>query len=298
MDTARLVAGTVLSGLVVAGAASGQAPPAPAEPAGDLKPGVAEAIEAGDAHYARRAEGAHGGTALPFHTDGALVEYHRALALDPHSLDARLRIMRAIFFRTGFCGEMDDRDKVRLLDEAKAIAEEAVAQVDASTGRHKSRVPGGPAVTALPSAEVYLWGAVSWGQWAVYHRMSAAWQGAPKRIRDLSEAVLSIDPTTAQHGAYIILGRLHCEAPHVIGITGWVSCEKGIAFLRQGLAGAPDNQAFVYFLADALLKRDSSRREEARALLQRCAASTPRPQFLVEDAHYAEEARDRLAGLR
>jgi tetratricopeptide (TPR) repeat protein len=263
-----------------------------------VKPGVAEAIEAGDAHFARRAEGAHGETALPFHADGALVEYHRALALDPRSLDARLRIMRAIFFRTGFCGEMDDRDKVRLLDEAKALAEEAVAQVDATTGRRKARVPEGAAATALPAAEVYMWGAVSWGQWAVYHRMSAAWQGAPKRIRDLAEAVISIDPATEQHGAYIILGRLHCEAPRVIGITGWVSWEKGIGFLRQGLAGAPDNQALVYFLADELLKRDPSRREEARALLQRCIASTPRSEWVVEDRHYAEEARERLAGLR
>jgi hypothetical protein len=297
MDPARVAAGAVLSVLFVAGSASPQAP-APAPAPVEVKPGVAEAIEAGDAHYARRAEGAHGGTALPFHTDGALVEYHRALALDPLSLDARLRLMRAVFFRTGFCGEMDDRDKVRLLDEAKAIAEEAVAQADAATGRHKSRVPGGPAVTALPSAEVYMWAAVSWGQWAVYHRMSAAWQGAPKRIRDLSEAVISIDPKTAQYGAYIILGRLHCEAPHVIGITGWVSCEKGIEYLRQGLAGAPDNQALAYFLADEMLKRASSRSEDARALLQRCAASRPRPEFAVEDAHYAEEARDRLAGLR
>jgi len=298
VDPARLAAGAVLSVLAVSGAASGQAPSAPAPPTSDVTPGVAEAIEAGDAHYARRAEGAKDGTALPFHADGAIVEYHRALALDPQSLDARLRLMRAIFFRTGFCGEMNDRDKVRLLDEAKAVAEETVALTDAATGRHKSRVPGGAAATEIPAAKVYLWAAVSWGQWTVYHRISAAWQGAPKRIRDLAEAALSIDPSTEQYGAYIILGRLHCEAPRIIGLTGWVSFEKGIAFLRQGLAGAPDNQALVYFLADELAKRDSSRREEARALLQRCAASTPRADWVVEDKHYAEEARDRLAGLR
>ena len=298
MGPARVIAGPVLGGLLLAGGPFGQAPTDPAPPTSDVKPGAAEAIEAGDAHYARRAEGAHGGTALPFHADGALVEYHRALALDPNSLDARLRLMQAIFFRTGFCGEMNERDKVRLLDEAKALAEETVAQVDAATGRHKARVPGGAAATALPAARVYLWAAVSWGQWTVYHRMSAAWQGAPKRIRDLAEAALSIDPAAEQHGAYIILGRLHCEAPRIIGLTGWISFEKGIGFLRQGLAAAPDNQALVYFLADELLKRDPSRREEARALLQRCAASTPRADWVVEDKHYAEQARDRLAGLR
>ncbi len=206
--------------------------------------------------------------------------------------------MRAVFFRTGFCGPMDDRDKVRMLDEAKRVAEEAVAGLDADTGRRKGHVPAGPAVAAVPAADAYLWAAVSWGQWAVYHRLSGAWQGAPKRIRDLAEAVLSIDPGTAQAGAYIILGRLHCEAPRVPLLTGWVSREKGLAYLRQGLARAPDNQALVYFLADELLTLDRSRRDEARALLRRCAESTPRSDWVVEDAHYAEQARGRLAALR
>lgn len=259
---------------------------------------VAEALAAGDAHYARRAEGARGGTALPFQADGALVDYRFALAFDPRSLDARLRLMRAVFFRTGFCGPMDDRDKVRMLDEAKRIAEQAVADLDADTGRRKGQVPAGAVTAAVPAAEAYLWAAVSWGQWAVYHRLSGAWQGAPKRIRDLAEAVLSIEPGAAQAGAFIILGRLHCEAPRVPLLTGWVSREKGLAYLRQGLARAPDNQALVYFLADALLTWDPSRRDEARALLRRCAESNPRSDWVVEDTHYAEQARERLAALR
>jgi hypothetical protein len=271
-------------------AASAPGPPDP--------DGVAEALLAGDAHYARRAEGASGGRALPFHADGAIVEYRRALVLDPQSTDVRLRLMRAIFFRTGFCGPMNGREKVPLLDEAKKVAEEAVARLDADTGRSKGRIPAGAAGHTSSAAEPYLWAAVSWGQWAVFHRLSGAWQGAPKRIRDLAEAVLSLDPDTAQAGAYIILGRLHCEAPRVPLLTRWVSREKGLGFLRQGLARAPDNQALVYFLAEALLKRDKTRRDQARALLQRCAAAPPRPDFLVEDAHYAELARERLAALR
>ncbi len=282
-----LVPAALLSAATLAAAAPG--PPDAAA--------VAEALAAGDVHYARRAEGASGGKALPFHADGALVEYRRALALDPRSTDARLRLMRALFFRTGFCGPMDDRDKVLLLDEAKRIAEEAVAKLDADTGRRKGRVPAG-AKDAAAAAETYLWAAVSWGQWTVYHRLSGAWRGAPKRIRDLAEAVLSLDPGAAQAGAYIILGRLHCETPRVFLLTGWVSREKGVAFLRQGFARAPDNQALVYFLADALLKWDPTRRDEARALLERIAAAPPRPDFLAEDAHYAELARERLAGLR
>jgi tetratricopeptide (TPR) repeat protein len=290
-------AGTALAAYLLAAAPGGQAPPASVAPESNAAAVVASAIADGDAHYARRAEGARGGTALPFHVDGAIVEYRRALALDSRSFEARLRLMRAFFFRTGFCGPMDARDEIRMLDEAKRIAEEAVAELDADTGRHKARVQVDAARAIVPAAEAYLWAAVSWGQWAVYHRLSGAWQGAPRRIRDLAEAALAIEPGTAQAGAYVLLGRLHSEAPRVPLLTGWVSREKGIGYLRQGLAREPDNQALVYFLADALLAWEPSRRDEARALLQRCAASKPRSDWLVEDAHYAEQARERLATL-
>lgn len=297
MAATLLGTGGILAVHLLAAASGRQLPPAPVAPAADVAAAVANAIADGDAHYARRAEGARGGTALPFHADGAIVEYHRALAIDPQSLEARLRLMRAFYFRTGFCGPMDPRDEVRMLDEAKRIAEEAVAELDAETARHKSRVHVDAARAIVPSAEAYLWAAVSWGQWAVYHRLSGAWQGAPRRIRDLAEAALSIDSGVAQAGAYVLLGRLHCEAPRVPMLTSWVSREKGIAYLRQGLVLAPDNEALAYFLADALLTWEPSRRDEARVLLQRCAAAKPRSEWLVEGAHYAEYARARLATL-
>jgi hypothetical protein len=289
----RPVAGLVAAVLAAAAGARAGGPPAPAPD----RDGANEAIAAGDSHYARRNEGAQGGTAQTVHADEALAEYRRAVALDPGSLDARLRLMRAAFFRTGFCGPMEPAEKVRILDEAKSVAEAAVAALDAETGRRKAKVSVDAARALTPAAETYLWAAVSWGQWAVFHRVSGAWQGAPRRIRDLAEAVLSIDPDTAQAGAYIILGRLHSEAPRVPFITGWVSREKGIAYLRAGLARAPDNQALVYFLADALLRKDPSQRTEPLALLRRCVASTPRSDWTVEDAHYADLARARLAGM-
>jgi len=259
---------------------------------------VSEAIAAGDAHYARRAEGAHGGVAQPFHAEGAIVEYRRALALDSQALDAQLRLMRAYFFRTGFCGEMDPPDKRKMLDEAKAVAEETVRQLEAGLKRGKGRLEAGAARAGGSAAEAYAWAAISWGQWAVFHRVDAAWTGAPARIRDLARAVIALDPSTAQGAGYLILGRLHAEAPRIPFVTGWVSRPEGLATLRRGLALVPENPAFCVFLADALLRLEPSKQSEARALLQRAASITPRPEFPVEDAHYAEEARMRLASLR
>ena len=258
---------------------------------------AATPLASGDAHYARRAEGARGGTADPVHVDRAIADYRRALALDPLSYEARLRLLRAFFFRGGFC-DMDAREQVKLFEEAKKLAEDSVRLLDADVHRVHGHVRADGARTIAPAAETYLWAAVSWGQWAVFHKLYAAWQSAPARIRDLAQAAIQIEPAIAQAGGYLILGRLHVEAPRIPMLTGWVSREKGIAYLRTGLAIAPDNTALMYFLADALLSVDPSKKEEARSLLQRCASATPRPEYAVEDAHYAEEARERLAVLR
>jgi len=258
-------------------------------------PGVAAALAAGDAHYARRAEGASGGATKPFEVDGAIAEYRKALDLDPSSYEARLRLMRALFFRGGFC-RMDAAGQKTLFDEAKALAEDTVHRLDADVGRVKGRV--GASGNVAPAAQVYLWAAVSWGQWAVFHKISAAWQSAPARIRDLGQAAVAIDPRTEQASGYLILGRLNLEAPRVPFVTGWVSHAKGLAYLQQGLALAPENTALQYFLAESLLRLDPTKKDEARALLQRCAASPPRPEYFVEDTHYAQEARELLATLR
>jgi tetratricopeptide (TPR) repeat protein len=257
---------------------------------------LAEALAAGDAHYARRAEGAQGATALPFQVEGAIVEYRRALSLDPSSYEARLRLLRAYFFRGGFCGEMDPDEQKKLFDEAKAVAEETVKMLDADLKRDKNRVSVDAARTRAAAGETYLWAAVSWGQWAVFHKVSAAFTGAPARIRDLAEAVISIDPATEQAGAFVLLGRLHTEAPRIPFVTMWVSRAKGIASLRRGLEIAPDTPQILFFLGAALMRLDPSKADEARALLERCAALPPRPEYLVEDVHYAQMARARLAG--
>jgi len=257
---------------------------------------AATAVASGDAHYARRAEGASAGVARPQQTDAAIADYRRAIALDPSSLDPRLKLLRAYFFRGGFCGASAS-DAIDIFTAAKDVAEDTVRLLDSQTGRSKSHVDSRTAGAVPVAAEVYLWAAVSWGQWAVVHPARGAWQHAPARIRDLAEAVVALDPAAEQAGGHVVLGRLHTEAPRVPFVTHWVDRAAGLRHLRTALSLSPDSPQIMYFLAAALLRLEPTSAQEARALLVRCATLKPRAEYPVEDAHYAWQARDLLADL-
>jgi len=68
-------------------------------------------------------------------------------------------------------------------------------------------------------------------------------------------------------------------------------------YLRKSHEMAPENSATRFFLGDATLNHDEENKDEARRLLQSCVEGAPRPEYLVEDRFYAEEARRRLMGL-
>jgi tetratricopeptide (TPR) repeat protein len=266
--------------------------------AGTAPPGALEAaIARGDAHYADRARGARGATASPAQADTAIAEYKRALEIDPSSFEARLRLLRAYFFRGGFCGMDEGPEQIRLFTQAKRLAVDTVKRLE--DGIQSSRLQAHREVLQREplAAEIYLWAAISWGQWAVDHKVAAAWQGAAIQVRDLSQSVIELQPDALQAGGYLILGRLNSEAPRIPMLTRWVSRRKGVAYLRQAVALAPESTANEYFLADALLQWEPESAGEAKRLLEQCATRPPRPEYVVEDRHYAEMARERLEGL-
>lgn len=257
-------------------------------------PSALAAVEEGDLHYARRAEGARGAVADPAEVQLALQHYRRALVLDPAFIPAQVGLLRGLFFRGGFCGESGLAQKATF-EEAKRAADEFLRRLEArgSTSGPGSRLER---LKRIPdAAALYFWSAVSWGQWSVDHKLAAAWQGAAGRIRDLSEAAIALDPGYAGGSPYMILGRLHAESPKIPLLTGWISRKKAIECLRRAHQTAPENTPAQYFLADALLNLEPQSRAEALQLLETCAKQEPRPEFLVEDRHYAEEARARLA---
>jgi tetratricopeptide (TPR) repeat protein len=251
----------------------------------------------GDAHYARRAEGALGAVARPAEIERALGAYRLALARDPQSLAARVRMLRALFFRGTFC-DAPRSDQREMFDEARRIGEDGVAALET----HVAGASGAARVRKLKTdpdaAAIYFWTGVSWGQWSLARgKLAAAKQGAAGKIRDYASTVIALDPELEQGGGYFLLGRLHDQAPWIPLLTSWVSHRDSIKYLRQALAIGPRNTVTLYFLAEAILHHDSSARPEARRLLALCAASAPRPEYLVEDAHYAEMARQRLQAL-
>jgi hypothetical protein len=255
---------------------------------------AAEALAAGDAAFSRRAEGAKGATCDPAQVEAALAAYRRAMNLDQSSYPARLGFLRAVYFRGGFC-PMADGPKIALYEEAKRVAEATVKRLQSTVD-----VPGKAArrrevLRREPlAAEIYLWAAVSWGQWAVDHKVAAAWQGAAGVIRDLAQAVVDIDPATLDGGAYLILGRLHTEAPRIPLVTGWVSRARGLEYLRRGMALAPDASNTLLFLGKALLDDGAQGRNEARAVLLRGTSLSPRANSVIEDLHYIVWARQLL----
>jgi hypothetical protein len=259
--------------------------------------GVAERLAHADDLYARRGEGAHGAVADTAPIEAAIAEYKAVLQADPGSLAARAGLMRAIFFRGGFC-DTPPTEQVRLFEEGKRLADDTVQQLERSLGAVKGPVRIA-ALRRVPTAtQVYFWAAVSWGQWSVDHKLAAAWQGAALRIRDLAQTVVDLDPIMDQGSAYLILGRLHSECPRIPMLTHWISRAQALAFLRRALQTGPENTPNMFFLADALLTYQPEEAEEARQLLERCARAAPRPAYAVEDAHYAQMARERLASLK
>jgi tetratricopeptide (TPR) repeat protein len=257
---------------------------------------VSAAIAEGDALYERRAEGARGANPDPAPVEAAMAAYRRAITLDPRSLDARAGLLRAIFFRGGF-GDIAPAHQLKIFEEAKRLADDTVQTLERSLGS-----PKGPArvqaLRAVPAAtRVYFWSAISWGQWAADHKLAAAWQGAAIRMRDLAQTVVDLDPTMDQGSGYLLLGRLHAECPRIPMLTHWISRTQALIYLRKALAIGPKNTPNMYFLADAILDNEPAHKDEARRLLEQCASAEPRPDYLVEDAHYAEMARARLASI-
>jgi hypothetical protein len=255
-----------------------------------------------DRLWALRAEGATGGHALSAPIDLMIDACRAALAAEPDSLDARWRLMRALYFKGEHTTD-DPTAKRTLFDEGRTVAEQSLAILRREADREAHRdfakatpvelVPHVKAIAAaVPS---FLWAAVDWGKWAlVFGKTAAVRQGAAAKIRDYAQAVILLDPAYDGGGGYRVLGRLHHQTPAVPFFTGWASRSEALKSLRLGVAAGPRNLVGRQFLAEAMWDYEPARRGEARVLLQKILAETPDPDFLVENRKTQEEAAQLL----
>lgn len=251
-----------------------------------------------DRLWALRADGSKGGHALPGPIDLTIDACRAAIAAEPESLESRWRLMRALYFKGEHTTD-DPAAKRTLFDEGRTVAEQALSILRREAGREARRdlgkatpvelvphVKGNP--EAVPS---FLWASVDWGKWAlVFGKSAAVKQGAAAKIRDYAQAVILLEPAYDGGGGYRVLGRLHHQTPAVPFLTGWASRGEALKNLRLAVAAGPRNLVGRQFLAEAIWDYESSRRAEARALLEKILGEAPDPDYLVENRKTQEEA--------
>lgn len=266
---------------------------------------VPELLEV-DAAWARRADGANGGKAVEGAVTTLVATARRAVAAHPRSLDARWRLMRALYFQGEHATEGAEAKK-KVFEEGKRLGEETLdlvrREAGAAAGKDLSKAAPDELVPYLKGrADVtacFLWAAVDWGKWAlVFGKTAAARQGAAAKIRDYATAVIGLDPSFDEGGGYRVLGRLHHQTPSIPFITGWASRSEALKNLRAAVETAPKNFVNRLYLAEALHDYEKARRGEAVRMLEALVAETPSSALAVEDARAQEDARALLAAWK
>ena len=205
-------------------------------------------VAAGDAAWARRAEGHQGGKALPGPIDEAIAGYERAVREQPDRLEGSWKLLRALHFKGDFATDSQEA-RQQAFARGKEVAEAAIDRLARRTagGRQKldalTPAQAAKAVAGVPEAKpLFLWAAVHWGLWGdVFGRLAAARQGVGDRVKRYAETLIALDERYEDAGGHRVLGRLHTLAPKVPFVTGWVDRGKAVSELRRAVALGPDN---------------------------------------------------------
>lgn len=261
------------------------------------------ALASFDAAWSRRAEGAAGGTAREGSVEPLLAAARSAVAVNPASLPARWRLMRALYFE-GEHATTGNAAKKDVFEEGKRLGEETLDLIRKEAGVAAGKdLSGATPVELVPHVKgrpevlpCFLWASVNWGKWAlVFGKAAAARQGAAAKIRDYATAVVRLDPAFDEAGGYRVLGRLHHQTPSIPFVTGWASRSEALKNLRLAVDAAPRNFVNRLYLAEATWDYEKERRAEARRMLEALVADAPSPALAVEDARAQEDARALLA---
>jgi tetratricopeptide (TPR) repeat protein len=254
-------------------------------------------VSDGDRHYAARGTGAQGARAAAGEIDAAIAAYQRAIAQNPNDVEAHARLLRAYRFKGAYVAASND-EKKKVYAVAKTAGEKALGVVGRLVAARGVK-PNAPeknlaaVVRGIPlAADVYLWDAINWGEWALaYGKMAAARQGAADRIRREATIANLVDPSIEGGAPSRVLGRLHDQTPRIPFLTGWASSKEAIKFLEQSLKLDPTNKVTLVFLAEALQSNDSAAKPRAIQMLRTTISAPIHPEYAVEDAGAIDDAR-------
>jgi tetratricopeptide (TPR) repeat protein len=262
-------------------------------------------VAEGDRAYSRRQEGRVGAKASAGPINQAIAAYDEA-ARDPDFVEARWKLVRALYFKGAYT-DLDQDSRKAVFQKAKRAAEEAIGILQKSLEKRgiKGFLEFGPNVLAghfrdrSDAAPTFFWAAVAWGEWALsVGKLEAAQTGAADTIRNYALTVIGLDPAFEEGGGYRILGRLNDQAPWIPFVTGWVSRDDAVKFLRLAVQEDKRNFANRHFLAEALYSGDAKEKTEAIALEEALVADAPSPQHLIEELKTQDDARRNLAAWK
>jgi hypothetical protein len=259
-------------------------------------------VTQGDRFYLRREQGRVGAKASVGPINQAIASYDRA-AEAPDQVEARWKLVRALYFKGVFCG-LDAEQRKAVFVKARRVAEDAIGILNRTLDQKgiKGILDLAPELLAgklsdrSDAAPIYFWAAAAWGQWALsMGKVEAAKTGAADTIREYALTVIALDPEFEEGGGYRILGRLNDEAPWIPFVTGWVSRDEALKSLRLAVQVEPRSIANRHYLAEALAKGDATEKAEAVSLEEAVVAASPSPFHIVEDLTLQDAARANLA---
>ena len=263
---------------------------------------AAAQIPEGDRQWNLRAEGHIGGRAVAAPVDAAIAAYRRALANDRDSLEASWRLLRALRFKGAYVARSPE-EKKRIYGEAKLAGDEAMRLLTrvfltariSDPSRLSEKVIAERAGRIDGVAEIYLWDAINWGEWAlVYGKLAAVREGAADRIKRGATIAYLINPSLEGGAPARVLGRLHDQTPRVPFITGWASGTEAVRFLREAAKADPDSKITKVFLAEAMVNSAPSSKPRATTILKETIAAAPHPEYVVEESAAQEDAKGLL----
>ena len=249
--------------------------------------------------WEQRAEGADGARADPARARQLVAAWEEAVASRPRDLELQWKLLRALHFQ-GDYGLAAGDSELQHYENARAVADAARERLAGRIGRPLADLDPAEIAAALQdipeAAPIYLFSAVHWGRWGeTTGKMRAARQGVAGKLRSFAEVVVLLDERFDGGGGRRFLGRLHTEAPRIPLVTGWIDRQQAVRELERAVELAPDDRYNRLFLADALLRFEDDRRDEALRLLSEIVSQEPRAHRLVEDRAAADDARDLLA---